>query len=279
MKDSSRFKAPFREAKSALAIHWRRHRRAKTAPVGFSRFMQLPTEIRLQIWRCNEPRIIELIAEGRGHWRSPQRPPAVLSVCQESRYEAQKTYHRLRLADSRTCPCRSNYAYIDYSVDTIYFGNGCPEPIQLMALLQKQEQLQKNLLRLALQHRLWNHLVMIDRVGTIRQLGIVEELVVLCEGVEPPGRRGSEIGYEDAPHVFNFKLTRAEESRVQAEGWTFPAIKSHGITRRRAKNKVVVSRSLVDQPHPWLTWGLVLCLCRTRDLPEMSRWDRATYPD
>lgn len=238
MKELSRFTTPFLGAKSFLAMPWRRHKRDKRDLVNFFPFMQLPPELRLQIWRYHEPRIIELIAEGAGHWRTTMPPPAMLSVCRESRQEGQKVYQRLRLADSFNCPCRENYTYIDFSLDTIYIGNGCSEMRQLSALLRSQEQLQKNLLKLALQHRVWNHLVHVDRIGVIHSLEVVKELVVLCEGVESPGRRKSTIGYEKPPHIFPFQLTNMEESRLLAENWRFPVIKSYGITRDGLRNRV-----------------------------------------
>ncbi|KAI2624383.1 hypothetical protein GGR54DRAFT_573917 [Hypoxylon sp. NC1633] len=67
-----------------------------SGPDSFSLFSLLPTELRLQIWRhiCH-PRVVEVLYDsGNDQCSSSTAPPAILHVCQESRYEALLLYRR-----------------------------------------------------------------------------------------------------------------------------------------------------------------------------------------
>jgi hypothetical protein len=98
----------------------------------FPKFLDLPTELRRQIWReaFPGPRVIELV-DGPGRtgklraqklvtpWITPATPPAVLYVCRESRDEALRYYH---LAFGRNS--FEPRIYIDFVRDIVYFGRG-----------------------------------------------------------------------------------------------------------------------------------------------------------
>jgi len=98
----------------------------------FPKFLDLPTELRRQIWReaFPAPRIIELV-DGPGRtgklraqqlvtpWITPATPPAVLYVCRESRNEALRFY---QLAFGRKS--FEPRIYIDFARDIVYFGRG-----------------------------------------------------------------------------------------------------------------------------------------------------------
>lgn len=96
----------------------------------FSLFPHLPSELRLRIWGyiLHQPRLVKIIAS-RTHWRNPyatsgwtapQTPiPTALHVCSESRTEALKRYQLT--FGSPFAPPR---VYVDFSIDTIRFGNG-----------------------------------------------------------------------------------------------------------------------------------------------------------
>ncbi|KAI1476344.1 hypothetical protein F4774DRAFT_420856 [Daldinia eschscholtzii] len=62
----------------------------------FTYFSLLPTELRLQIWRhtCHQ-RVVEVLYDSQNdRCTSSTAPPAVLHVCQESRFEALGIYRR-----------------------------------------------------------------------------------------------------------------------------------------------------------------------------------------
>jgi len=96
----------------------------------FPKFLDLPTELRRQIWREAFPpsRIIELV-DGPGRtgklraqklvtpWITPAVPPAVLYVCRESRAEALR-YYQLAFGRNGFEP----RIYIDFARDVVYFG-------------------------------------------------------------------------------------------------------------------------------------------------------------
>lgn len=98
----------------------------------FPQFLDLPTELRLQIWReaFPPPRIIELV-DGPGRtgklraqrlvtpWITPAMPPAVLYVCHESRAEALR-YYQLAFGRNSFEP----RIYIDFARDIVCFGRG-----------------------------------------------------------------------------------------------------------------------------------------------------------
>lgn len=96
----------------------------------FTLFPRLPSELRLKIWGyiLHQPRLIKVITN-RKHWRDPYASagwtapftptPVALHVCSESRSEALKTYEL-----TFGSPFASPRVYIDYSIDTIRFGDG-----------------------------------------------------------------------------------------------------------------------------------------------------------
>lgn len=84
------------------------HRASGGTPVQFSRFNELPLELRLRVWNYHlvEPRVVDLYylegvkrpvdeeydTVGYAHWESPLPAPSALSCCKESRGEALKVY-------------------------------------------------------------------------------------------------------------------------------------------------------------------------------------------
>jgi hypothetical protein len=84
------------------------YRRLTPTAVSFTRFSELPPELRIRIWgfHLSEPRIVDVYysertqksgeeqydIEGYAHWATPLPPPSALSVCTESRTEALKVY-------------------------------------------------------------------------------------------------------------------------------------------------------------------------------------------
>jgi hypothetical protein len=98
----------------------------------FPKFLELPTELRRQIWRAAFPpsRVIELI-DGPGRtgrlraqqlvtpWITPARPPPILYVCRESRDEALR-YYQLAFGRNGFEP----RIYIDFTREIVYFGRG-----------------------------------------------------------------------------------------------------------------------------------------------------------
>jgi hypothetical protein len=98
----------------------------------FPQFLNLPIELRRQIWReaFPPPRIIELV-DGSARtgklraqqfvtpWISPATPPVLLFVCHESRKEVLRYYH---LAFGRYG--FKPRIYIDFARDIVYFGRG-----------------------------------------------------------------------------------------------------------------------------------------------------------
>jgi hypothetical protein len=101
-------------------------------PPPFPKFLDLPTELRRQIWRdaFPAPRIVELV-DGPGRtgrlraqqlvtpWITPATPPVVLYVCRESRSEALR-YYQLAFGRNGFEP----RIYIDFARDIVYFGRG-----------------------------------------------------------------------------------------------------------------------------------------------------------
>lgn len=102
----------------------------------FSVFPDLPTEIRLKIWTIilPGPRTIAIQYKTKTSnyngkdvsvftgWISPDPPPIALSICQESRSEALKHYQT-----AFGSHFHFSRIYIDYSIDTVRFGNGFGE--------------------------------------------------------------------------------------------------------------------------------------------------------
>jgi hypothetical protein len=98
----------------------------------FPKFLDLPTELRRQIWReaFPPPRIVELV-DGPGRtgklraqqlvtpWITPAAPPVVLYVCRESRNEALR-YYQLAFGRNSFEP----RIYVDFARDIVYFGRG-----------------------------------------------------------------------------------------------------------------------------------------------------------
>lgn len=97
----------------------------------FTKFSQLPPEIRCQIWRESFPgaRVVEL-RDGSGQsgrlaaqkyivpWTSPSDPPTVLHVCRESRAEA------LRFYEPSFSRCGfPPQIFVNFDRDIIYFGH------------------------------------------------------------------------------------------------------------------------------------------------------------
>jgi hypothetical protein len=81
---------------------------AMAAPTTFTRFPDLPTELRLKVWRLSMrfPRLITF---------RPQKPPAVFSVCRESRHETrQKYFPQWLYLHPKKC------VFINFEFDTVY---------------------------------------------------------------------------------------------------------------------------------------------------------------
>ncbi|EPE33684.1 hypothetical protein GLAREA_06697 [Glarea lozoyensis ATCC 20868] len=89
--------------------------------VKFSRFLQLPTELRCTIWKlavnCIDPRIVRWHPKAKGN-----RVPSILHACFESRNEAKKSYHRVVCNDpAYSYASGSGYAlFINYDIDVLY---------------------------------------------------------------------------------------------------------------------------------------------------------------
>ncbi|KAF8854119.1 hypothetical protein BDZ45DRAFT_677200 [Acephala macrosclerotiorum] len=100
----------------------------------FTLFPELPTELRLKIWKLAipGPRILSVghrmqYGEGYGRiiptameWRTSDPVPTLLHVCHDSRTEALKVYQP-SFAAFRT-PRQEGKNYIDFSRDILYFG-------------------------------------------------------------------------------------------------------------------------------------------------------------
>jgi hypothetical protein len=115
----------------------------------FHSFQALPSELRLRIWSLVlvVPRDVNIVCDTgvikRGVPRtaksfySSTRPPPLLHVCHESRFEALKLYHRVFQTASSP-----RYIYVAFSQDTIkadgsivqYLGTAELEGIQRMVL-------------------------------------------------------------------------------------------------------------------------------------------------
>ncbi|KAF8866161.1 hypothetical protein BDZ45DRAFT_668010 [Acephala macrosclerotiorum] len=84
----------------------------------FTLFNKLPPEVRCQIWQLSvpEPRIVPIRYDvDTTSYKPRTRPPAILQTNRESRHEALKVYHELRLGLSTNVGC-----YIDPVRDSIY---------------------------------------------------------------------------------------------------------------------------------------------------------------
>lgn len=87
------------------------------SPPSFTLFGSLPVEIRLQIWResCHA-RVVEVNYDAdKDHCNTPTEAPAILHVCQESRYETMRMYKKL--FGTRTQEAR---IYFHPALDTLY---------------------------------------------------------------------------------------------------------------------------------------------------------------
>lgn len=87
-----------------------------SSPV-FTLFGSLPAEIRLQIWResCHA-RVVEVNYDGdKDRCHTPTEAPAILHVCQESRYETTRMYKKL--FGTRT---QAAHIYFHPDLDTLY---------------------------------------------------------------------------------------------------------------------------------------------------------------
>jgi 2EXR family protein len=92
----------------------------------FQFFQALPSELRLRVWSfaLSTPRDVTVIGDGgiirpgpsraAKSFRSTTRPPAMLHVCRESRFEGLKVYKPAFQSD--TSP---RYTYVAFSQDTI----------------------------------------------------------------------------------------------------------------------------------------------------------------
>ncbi|KAE8450024.1 hypothetical protein EG329_007163 [Mollisiaceae sp. DMI_Dod_QoI] len=84
----------------------------------FALFKKLPPEVRCQIWQesMSEPRIVPIWYDAATtSYRPRTRPPGILQATHESRHEALKVYHELRLGLTTNTGC-----YIDPLRDAIY---------------------------------------------------------------------------------------------------------------------------------------------------------------
>jgi len=84
----------------------------------FQLFSYLPTELRLQIWRLSsQPRVVEVrYSPSSDRCLTPTPPPAILSVCHESRQEALFAVYVLTLGTKSHAPS----IYFSPALDVLY---------------------------------------------------------------------------------------------------------------------------------------------------------------
>lgn len=127
----------------------------------FTLFPLLPPEIRLKIWQtiAAEPQTVELSCTPsssylpNGRWFSHSKPPAIFSICSESRAVALAQYTILTFSpDQIGVPWPR--LYLNFSVDTLWL---CKDLCATSArdLLEKNQQLQKQLRFLVVEEKLW----------------------------------------------------------------------------------------------------------------------------
>lgn len=123
-------------------------------------FPLLP-EIRLKIWQtiAAEPQTVELSCTPsssylpHGCWFSHSKPPAIFSICSESRAIALAQYTILTFSpDQIGIPWPT--LYFNFSVDTLWLCNDLCA-ISARDLLEKNQQLQKQSRFLVVEEKLW----------------------------------------------------------------------------------------------------------------------------
>jgi len=128
----------------------------------FTLFPLLPPELRLKIWQklAAQPHTLELgrtstDANGpQGQWFSRSQPPAIFSVCSESRAAALHLFSALTFSDGQTgLPCRKPL-YINFETGTLCIGSDF-HPKLAEDLLFRNAQLKESLKYLAISSKLW----------------------------------------------------------------------------------------------------------------------------
>jgi len=115
------------------------------SPASFVHFTDLPTEIRLQIWRMiPEPRVIEIGSVFACRTRRGGLSPVTFTICQESRAEAIKTHHRFTFTR-----VKSPFPYVWIGrQDILYLGPEL-EDVYLVMFVRKRNLEKVELLALA----------------------------------------------------------------------------------------------------------------------------------
>lgn len=139
----------------------------------FSLFPRLPIEIRLKIWEAfaHTGRYVELTcAPAASHitkiqWLSHSKPPVILRICSESRHVALAKFSVLEFAPEQIGSPPSAKLYINFASDTLYL---CGDLLEAWArdLLEKNEQLRKQLRCICVKETLWTAL---NKVATTPQ--------------------------------------------------------------------------------------------------------------
>jgi 2EXR family len=99
----------------------RNRRKLRQTNILFSKFSELPPELRLKIWRLSEPevpttsRTIGFIADNKGYIRAFAKIPTLLHISHETREETRKDY---QLSFPEVCGGRP--VYINFKIDKLY---------------------------------------------------------------------------------------------------------------------------------------------------------------
>ncbi|RDW84924.1 hypothetical protein BP6252_02514 [Coleophoma cylindrospora] len=149
----------------------------------FHLFAQLPTELRLKIWKhcLPGPRILKISYNASlREYTSSTRAPVTLSINQEARAQTLLTYNSLALTTPRTAPPIP----IDYTFDTVYISDLAPilqmhmhDLLYNLSTSRSRHQIQS----LAIDRRVWNELCdngllgMLCRMRTLREVFMVVE--------------------------------------------------------------------------------------------------------
>jgi hypothetical protein len=130
----------------------------------FTLFPLLPPELRLKIWEAiaDEPQTVELSCTPttsylpKGRWFSHSKPPAIFSVCAESRAVALAQFSVLQFSEKQIGTPWPKL-YINFASDTLWLCNDL-RVTWARDLLGKNEHLQKELRFLSVDERLWKGL-------------------------------------------------------------------------------------------------------------------------
>ncbi|KAF8858807.1 hypothetical protein BDZ45DRAFT_386931 [Acephala macrosclerotiorum] len=205
----------------------------------FELFTQLPSELRIKIWKHTfpEPRVVSVrFNRAVSQYTSTSAPPALVHVCTESRSLFLETYTKLILS-----PKYDSAVFLDFTRDTLYFDSLDCSPDGDLSLDLASSPHRDRILYCAIDSQLWEVLRVFryDSLSEVRLMPSLKTVALVMSRDHDRGLHQRTVDVDGHQSIFVDADTNTVGGEIRHVHWYVESLRwelKHGLEKHRTIN-------------------------------------------